>query len=612
MTRGFKFTLIWMAGTFVAVLMALNILPASLVDGHYIPVGNDSFYHARRILDTVADFSSFYEFDPRIHVPEGSLLVWPWGYDYLAAVIVKGALALGISDDPMKILAYIPVAALTITIALVVLICVGLELSAWATLLVVFCTSFLPLNQSLHGVGIIDHHYVELIFTLAGLWSGMRWLRIPESNRAAIVAGIVLGVAPSMQNGLFILQLPLLIAAAVLWLRGQRMPLQSTLAFGASLVLTTLLVLLPSVPFREFRFEFYLLSWFHLYIATCTAAALALLAWQPVCSRALIVVSGFSVLALVPLVSRVLFGGGYALGEAEATEIIIEAKSPYALVHVQSLSIVLSYYSVLLCAAPLSMAGCAWYCLRKQPRPDLLLLCVASFGGLLLLLMQYRMHVFGSYALYLPFVLLVDRASLPARRVLVMLGLTVLLAGAYMPVRKQLFAEQIPGNDMHYALTRQIYPVMTDACRKAPGIMLAGSDPGHYIRFHTQCSVIGDNFLLTETHLRKFHEIRALMAMTPEQLLKFPLPIRYVYVSIADVSSLPPEARPAEDAVGSMRLNSSVLSRLLFSPPESLPSDYHLLQEYRFNMKDGVPYARLYEIAPRVPAAAIRQSTPGE
>lgn len=594
MTRGFKFTLIWTTGTFVAMLMALNILPASLVDGQYIPTGNDSFYHARRILDAVADLSSFYEYDLRIHVPEGSLLTWPWGYDYLIAVVVKGAMALGLGSDPMKILAYIPVAALTITLALVVLICVGLEFSAWVTLLAVLCTALLPLNQSLNGVGIIDHHYVELIFTLATLWSGMSWLRTPDSRKAAILAGVVMGVAPAMQNGLFVLQLPLIIAAAILWLRNLRMPLQPTVAFGVTLVLTTMLVLLPSQPFREFRFEFYLLSWFHLYIAVCTAIALTLFAWRPLSRRSFFIVGGFGLLALLPLASRVLIGGGFVVGEAEATEIIIEAKSPYALVQIQGLNTVLSYYSLLLFLAPLSMAGCAWYCVKRHPQRDVLLFCVASLVGLLLLLMQYRMHVFGSYALYLPLLLLLDRASLPARRILVLSGVTVVLVGAYMPVRQQLFSEQIPGNDVHYALTRQFYPVMAEACRNAPGIVLAGSDAGHYIRFHTECSVIGDNFLLTEQHLRKFHELRTLMAMTPEQLLEHPLSIRYVYVSIADVSSLPPEARPAGDA-GSMRLNPSVLSRLLFSDPETLPPNYRLLKEDRIK-KNGVPYARLYEI----------------
>jgi hypothetical protein len=58
-----------------AYAAAMVWLPSSWIDGHYVPVGEDSFYHARRILDAIA--GNFYEFDPRIHAPEGGWLTWP-------------------------------------------------------------------------------------------------------------------------------------------------------------------------------------------------------------------------------------------------------------------------------------------------------------------------------------------------------------------------------------------------------------------------------------------------------------------------------------------------------------------------------------------------------
>ena len=59
------------------------------LEAEYLPVSIDSFYHARRILDTAADPASFYQFDAKIHAPEGSLLPWPWGYDYAMGWIVR-------------------------------------------------------------------------------------------------------------------------------------------------------------------------------------------------------------------------------------------------------------------------------------------------------------------------------------------------------------------------------------------------------------------------------------------------------------------------------------------------------------------------------------------
>jgi len=83
MTDKFWYTLIWLSAGTLAAFFAMGMLQASYVDQQFIPVGNDAFYHARRILDTAADPNVFYQFDSRIHVPEGSWLVWPWAYDYL-------------------------------------------------------------------------------------------------------------------------------------------------------------------------------------------------------------------------------------------------------------------------------------------------------------------------------------------------------------------------------------------------------------------------------------------------------------------------------------------------------------------------------------------------
>ena len=110
--------LIWALGAAVAVLVCALTLPTATWHGEHFPVGNDSFYHARRILDAVRDLSAFYQFDPRIHAPEGSLLVWPWGYDYVMALIVRLGLAAGLATNPVDVLIWIPVAAVPITIAL--------------------------------------------------------------------------------------------------------------------------------------------------------------------------------------------------------------------------------------------------------------------------------------------------------------------------------------------------------------------------------------------------------------------------------------------------------------------------------------------------------------
>jgi len=65
--------LTWLAATTVGLYFALRMKSAALVDGLYTPVGNDSFYHARRILDAAVGERGFYQFDNMIHAPEGQL-----------------------------------------------------------------------------------------------------------------------------------------------------------------------------------------------------------------------------------------------------------------------------------------------------------------------------------------------------------------------------------------------------------------------------------------------------------------------------------------------------------------------------------------------------------
>ena len=53
---------------------------------------------------------------------------------------------------------------------------------------------------------------------------------------------------------------------------------------------------------------------------------------------------------------------------------------------------------------------------------------------------------------------------------------------------------------------------MAEACRRAPGAVLAAPSVGHYVRFHTDCGVIANNFLTTSQHLRKIALARQLLA----------------------------------------------------------------------------------------------------
>jgi hypothetical protein len=274
----------WLLASLIAVLFALDRESAILGD-HWLPRGNDSFYHAQRILDAAVGTRGFYQFDERLHVPDGSWISWPWAYDYLMAKATQLALWITPSLDPMAFIAYVPVAWIFVNAALFLAAARASGLSREMQALAMFGFAFSPLTQLLHWIGMVDHHYVEHTFVLLCAWLGLRWFGGPGTWGRPAALGVTLGLATAFHNGLFILQLFPLTAVLVLWLRRSTPPAAELRVFGVALVAATLLGLLPSEPFREGMFEFGLHSWFHLYAAACTALAMAFMAWRSASRR---------------------------------------------------------------------------------------------------------------------------------------------------------------------------------------------------------------------------------------------------------------------------------------------------------------------------------------
>lgn len=71
----------------------------------------------------------------------------------------------------------------------------------------------LPLTQTTHGVGRIDHDFMELSATLLVLLLSLHWLARPERVTAGVALGLSLGLANGVNISLFILQLPVLMIA---------------------------------------------------------------------------------------------------------------------------------------------------------------------------------------------------------------------------------------------------------------------------------------------------------------------------------------------------------------------------------------------------------------
>ena len=530
-------TLLWFVATAISVFLALLVIDSAFFEGEYIPMGNDSFYHARRMLDTAVGDRGFYQFDERIHVPDGSWIPWPWAYDYLMGQAARFAVWVSPSTDPLGFLTYVPVAWLAINAAVFLAAArrAGLTLAFCAVGMLAFSLS--PFVQLMHMPGKVDHHFIEFSFVLLVTWLGLRWFSMPQSRGSAIGLGVALGLAPGFHNGMFVLQIPVLLSVGLLWLRGEKLARGDLNALAWALLVTTILIVLPSEPFRQGLFEFGLLSWFHLYAAACTSTVLAFIAWRGYDRKSLLTLAGICILLAVPLLGQLTHGAAFLSRDISMLENVIEAMSPFTLFFDKfgPLRTVAQYSWLLLLAPPLLV----YYLLcisRRSSRRDLFFAVMTVFG-LAFLMTQFRFNYFGLFSLIVGSLLAAQRLSerFQWQRGLVFVGLLASLLVAYQPpLRQHLFAVYALGAAPLYERARPLFLELAERCKQEPGVILAHENDGNYLLFHTECSVISNNFMLTQKDEQKIEQIEEMMRLSPDALRKYQPDVKYLLLRVQD------------------------------------------------------------------------------
>jgi len=591
------YVVIWLVAGAVAMAMAMQLDTAAFVDGHYIPVGNDSFYHATRILDAAIGERGFYQFDNMIHVPEGSWINWPWGYDYLMSRALVLAMWINPAVDPMAFLAHVPVAWTFVNAGLLTMIAREIQLSIALTAIGLLGFALLPLTQTLHGLGVLDHHYIELTFVLASIFAGLRFFSGTNRMTDAAILGVVLGVAPAFHNGLFVLQAPMLLSIFILWIR-RDVPQQKCVHWLAgSLVATTLVILLPSAPFRELQFEFWTLSWFHLYVATGSALSLIYLSKRPFSKANIEVFFVLAIVMIAPIFTKLLTGTDFLSGDLILLSDILEVQSPISRVgEPGGIARVTTYNSWLIFLAPLLLilfAAKTW----KSSESSKIYFSVFAVVGISLMLTQSRLHPFGSWALLLGSLTLFDEWRV--RRGISTLAATgaalLILAIAFQPpLKNRLFSTYPPGLSKHYAATRTLFSSLAKSCEAYPGTVLSHNDDGHYVRYHTDCSVLTNNFLLTPLHEKKILEANSLLQLTPEKFIQAAPNIDYVFVRMYEIFEAGPKGIQPTPIELVMSHNSPLFVALTFA--SEIPENFRLIDEVRVDDERDFAYARVFQI----------------
>jgi len=589
--------ILWCATGAIACLLALSRISATLIAGAFVPGDSDSFYHAHRILDAVGSPAHLVQFDPRIHAPEGSWVTWPWAYDMMMAAIGHIAVAWFGVKSPLSVLVFVAPLWAFLNAALITGIASKLGLSPPVKIIAMLCFAFSPLTQNLHMVGMLDHHFVEYSFVLGTLFFGLHWFQDFHLRGRAIALGVLLGIAPAFHNGLFILQLPVLLTLAIRWCLGRRGESPASLAFGAALLVSTLLSLLPSEPFRRGMFSFELDSWFHLYIAGCTALLTAEFALLHRSGRSLGLIAATALLLSMVIVGQILRAGDFLAGHLVSLKDISEVKGVADYLREGDFRFLCESYSCLLWLMPLGIAGLFWHLRIHSEDADLFFL-VMSILGAVLLFQQYRLEDFGSFALYFPLCRILEfaRQRWPRQASRLTLACAATAAAAYVPAYGALREHMPVGGSMDYQATMAVYPPLARACALAPGVVLADESDGHYITYHTSCSVIADVFILTRQHEEKILMEQKLMQSSLADVLREAPYVRYIYVRRDDNIY-------ASNCGSNCPENRGLRQELLFNDPASLPR-LRLLSEIR--IRHGAitePLARVFQVVPDAPAS---------
>jgi hypothetical protein len=352
---------------------------------------------------------------------------------------------------------------------------------------------------------------------------------------------------------------------------------------------------LPSEPFQLGHFEFYTLSRFHLYIAVCTAITIVLLGRLRPTRNGIATLLAVSAVLLIPILKEVAIARAFLAGTPEYLQGIGEMQPPLKMIKLAGAAFLSNIYSYLFWIAPLTALLCAFKGWRERNSPRLLF-WITSLMGLAMLSAQMRLHYFGSFALYLPWLILLQdvctRKPEHSKKAVLLAALAMLLL-YFPPLRHQLVSPMPLANDASFRDVRPILASLSKACAEDPGVVLADADISHLVRYYTGCSVIANNFLLTPQHFEKVAEVQHLFTLTARQLPIDAPQVKYVLVR---------PFRMQKRGDGTVRFTFTVAeprlaNDLLLGVRTNLPTGYELLDEVYFPAFNNAPYAKLYKLS---------------
>ena len=248
--------------------------------------------------------------------------------------------------------------------------------------------------------------------------------------------------------------------------------------------------------------------------------------------RTLMILLLLGLLMLAGMGQQLDSGMSFVSGDIAGWKNIAETETVISYLRQHGMASLTSVYTWLIVLQPVIVL---WYVIRlflSRVGDELFFAVMVVFGSALLLA-QWRMHYFGSFALFLPVLLLAQHLTTarPHGKWATYAVLLLVMAVAYVPAYERLMTSPLITRSYEYGLTRSIFVEMQKACEADPGVILAGHNDGHYITFHSDCPVIANNFIISPLHSQKVRQSERLLAGTAASLVANEPWIRYVYVT---------------------------------------------------------------------------------
>ena len=174
-------------------------------------------------------------------------------------------------------------------------------------------------------------------------------------------------------------------------------------------------------------------------------------------------------------------------------------------------------------------------------------------------------------------------------------GALLVIALVFQPALKNRLIRKYPaGLDREYAASRSLFKSLAESCAAEPGVVISYSDDGHYIRYHTDCSVIANNFIMTPQHEEKILEVDRKLQLDPVEFLEQVTDVDYVFVRMFGSFEEGPNGIQASPIERVVSRNSPLFIGLTFG--EDIPSEYQLIDEIPVGGGRDFAFARVYKI----------------